>query len=72
MIHYSNKCSDHCYSCIFAYTDGCHATPHRSHFKQINGQQAQLILNNKDRFPLNAKQKSRLKKIAVKEGSISL
>ncbi|MFA9389583.1 MAG: hypothetical protein ACERKD_07235 [Prolixibacteraceae bacterium] len=46
------ECNSKCNACLFFYANGCIASPGENCFKEINRQQAQLILNNPKRFSM--------------------
>ncbi|MDA3927366.1 MAG: hypothetical protein PF541_00280 [Prolixibacteraceae bacterium] len=56
------KCSIKCGECFFHYINECIATPRKDYFKAINEKQAQLIVNNKNRFKLSKKNAKELLK----------
>lgn len=47
------KCDEKCDKCFFYFIDECIVLPNEDNFIEINEKQAELILNNKNRFLLS-------------------
>lgn len=55
-------CYRKCKECFFYYINGCVALPGEDCFVKINGNHAQLIIKNRERFEVPEKRALELKK----------